>query len=246
MKKLEVCCGDIESVYSALRGGADRIELCTGLESGGLTPSLPMIREAVRVLPGKVNVLIRPRSGDFLYSEAEKKLILEEIALAVEAGATGIVCGGLTEDGMPDMEFLTRMINCAGDASFTFHRAFDMVRNPEEALELIAGAGADRILTSGCAVSALEGVEMLRNLQDISNGRVIILAGAGVGPSNVRELISRTGVGEVHASCKERIGSGMIFRNESVSMGLPGEDEFSRFTTSEVKVRELAGIVHSL
>ncbi len=246
MKLLEVCCADIESVLAAKAGGADRIELCSGLECGGLTPSIGLVRKALELIPGKVNVLIRPRSGDFLYTPEELELIEEDIRAVSEAGAAGIVFGALTSDGELDMEVMRRMIAVSRPASFTLHRAFDVVKHPLESLERALDLGVDRILTSGGANSAVNGIATLRQLVKNADGRLKILAGAGVSAKNVEEIIRSTGVDEVHASCKHNIPSEMTFRNSAVSMGTPGTDEYLRPGTSSVLVKQLATIVHSL
>lgn len=244
MKLLEVCCGDIESVVAARDGGADRIELCSGLECGGLTPSIGLIRETVRLMPGRVNVLIRPRGGDFLYSEVELNIIEDDIRAAVEAGATGIVFGALTPEGDLDVSVMERMINAARPASFTLHRAFDVLRDPFESLEVASRLGVDRILTSGCAPDAVRGFDTLKTLVERADGQLEILAGSGVNPDNAALIIEKTGVNELHASCKTSVPSRMVFRRETVSMGTPGSDEYSRPSTSEDIVRKLSSIIH--
>ena len=245
MKILEVCCADIESVRAAKAGGADRIELCSGLECGGLTPSLGLIRKAIEIMPGAVNVLIRPRSGDFLYSPAELDVIEEDIRVATAAGATGIVFGALTPSGDLDTAVLGRMIAISRPASFTLHRAFDVVRDPLSALDQAIALGVDRILTSGCCPDALSGAEMLSRLHARAGGRLKILAGAGINSNNVCRILELGRADEIHASCKTSINSGMDFRNPSVSMGTPSSDEYARSGTSEVFVRELSNLIHN-
>lgn len=229
---LEVCCADIESVKAAKEGGADRIELCSALESGGLTPSIALIRQAVTEFSGPVNVLIRPRSGDFLYTDAELNIIEEDIISARKTGASGIVFGALTPDGSIDVEVMKRMIKTARPCSFTLHRAFDMVKDPLKALENAVELGVDRILTSGCAPSAIEGIDTLKVLNKKADGRVIILAGAGVSAKNASMILESTGGTELHASCKTSISSKMVSRRDDISMGLPDSDEFCYLGTS--------------
>ena len=153
---LEVCCGDIQSIYAAKTGGAHRIELCSALSEGGVTPSAGLIREAVSSGIPAVHILIRPRGGDFLYSEDEIRLMETDIRCAVSSGVDGVVIGALTSDGDIDMTTCRRLIETAGDCSVTFHRAFDLCRNPQKALEDIISLGCDRILTSGLARSAVK------------------------------------------------------------------------------------------
>ncbi|WP_435052599.1 copper homeostasis protein CutC, partial [Paramuribaculum intestinale] len=151
---LEVCAGDIESVYAASRGGAQRVELCSALADGGITPSTGFIRQAVRVPGMKVHVLIRPRGGDFLYTPEEVASMTDDIVAAREAGAHGVVIGALTPDGDIDMDACRHMMEAAAGMNVTFHRAFDLCRDPFEALDDIIALGCNRLLTSGQAASA--------------------------------------------------------------------------------------------
>ncbi len=237
--KLEVCCGDLRSVISASEGGADRIELCSSLETGGVTPSIGVIKRAVQLFQGPVNVLIRPRGGDFLYNDEERAVMAEDVKAAVEAGAAGIVIGGLREDGTIDMDLLRLMIDNSRGVPVTFHRAFDMCRNPRESLEAVIAAGCARVLTSGQGASASEGAGCLRELVTQSNGRIVILAGGGVNSGNVTDLVRLTGVQEVHASAKKLVMSEMMFRRDGVSMGSPDSDEYSVLTTDADEVRKI-------
>lgn len=213
---LEVCCGNIASVRAAVEGGAQRIELCRDLELDGLTPSREMVREAVSIChPAgtRVHVLIRSREGDFVYNQTEVDQMSSDIRMAKEEGADGIVIGALTRDGDIDTNAckqwigkpLSPTLSPKGErvtVCFTFHRAFDVCRNPLEALETIIQLGCNRILTSGQAPSALEGVELLKQLVEKADGRITILAGAGVSPDNAREIIAMTGVTEIHGSLR--------------------------------------------
>lgn len=228
---LEICAADIDSVYAAAKGGADRVELCCALGEGGLTPSAGMIEEALAIDCIKINVLIRPRSGDFLYSEAELRTMLRDITICRELGVNGVVFGALTKEGDVDTEACRRMAEAAGNLNKTFHRAFDMCRDPRQALRDIIELGFDRILTSGQAATAMEGADLIRRLQEEYPELTFIAAG-GVTPDNASEIVARTGVREIHASAKATIGSSMIHRHAGVSMGNPDIDEFSRNTTS--------------
>ena len=228
---LEVCAADIDSVYAAAKGGADRIELCCALSEGGLTPSAGMIKEALAVPGIKVNVLIRPRSGDFLYSEAEIRTMTRDIALCREMGVNGVVFGALTSDGNVDSAVCSRLAETAGSLHKTFHRAFDMCRNPRQAVRDIIRLGCDRILTSGQAQSASEGIRLIAELQAEFPGITFIAAG-GITPANAADIVARSGVREIPASAKTTIGSAMTYRHSGVSMGIPGADEYARTTTS--------------
>ncbi len=240
---LEICAADIGSVSAAAAGGADRIELCCALSEGGLTPSIGMITEALKVPGIKVNVLIRPRSGDFIYSESEFLTMLSDIDTCLKLGVNGVVLGALTPDGSIDVENCRRMIKVSEGLHRTFHRAFDMCRNPQDAAKQIINLGFDHILTSGQAQAALAGADLIHNLVKDFSGISFIAAG-GINHDNVKQIMDLTGADEIHASAKTTIKSTMTYRNDNVCMGTPGVDEYSRATTSEDIVREIANIVH--
>lgn len=229
MALLEVCCGNPESVTAAVLGGARRIELCADLEVDGLTPPTAWIRDAKLRYPAlRVHVLIRPRAGDFVYSQAEAEMMASQIEEALEAGADGIVIGALTPEGDVDLPMMERLVSlvesyhladellrsdlchAANDSHFfpgparrvsiTFHRAFDRCRRPFEALEQIIGLGCDRILTSGKEATAETGAAMLRELRRRARRRIGILPGGGVTPGNAARILAATGCTEIHAS----------------------------------------------
>ena len=227
---LEVCAADIESVIAAAEGGADRVELCCALSEGGLTPSIGMIEEALKIPGIKVNVLIRPRSGDFVYSEPEIRVMTRDIEVCRELGVNGVVFGALTPAGDIDPEACRRMAEASGELHKTFHRAFDMCRDPHKAVPDIISLGCDRILTSGQAGNALDGSQLIGKLQK-EFPEIIFIAAGGISPDNVSDIIRYTGVSEIHASAKTIVGSTMTYRNPGVSMGKPDADEYSRQTT---------------
>lgn len=229
---LEICAADIDSAYAAVKGGADRIELCCALSEGGLTPSLGMTDEALLLKDIPVNVLIRPRACDFLYSDSELMTMVRDIVLCKTCGANGVVFGILTPEGDVDNTACRFLVNMAGDLNKTFHRAFDMCRDPRKAVRDIIDLGFDRILTSGQAATALEGAELIRRLQQ-EFPEITFIAAGGVTPDNAAEIVARTGVHEIHASAKTIVRSKMAYRNPAVSMGAPEADEFSRTTTSD-------------
>ena len=199
--KLEVCCGDMQSVLAAKEGGADRIELCQALEVDGLTPSAEMMAEAIGLgIP--VQVLIRPKEGDFVYDEAEVETMLKEIRLAKRLGANGVVIGALKSDGSIDEETIRRLVSEATGLSITFHRAFDVCSQPAEALEQIVSLGCHRLLTSGQAPSAEQGIPLIKRLVEQSGGRLIIMPGAGVNQENARRILFETGAHEIHGSLR--------------------------------------------
>lgn len=210
--KLEVCASDINSVIAAKRAGADRVELCSALEVGGLTPSYGLIEEAVRT-GIKVNVLIRPRGGDFVYNEEEVRIMLSDIEMAVRLGVNAVVIGALKEDGSIDIPVCQRLMRAASNVEVTFHRAFDRCADWRKSLEKIIELGCNRVLTSGQKSTAIEGAETLNEIVRAASSRIIILAGSGVTSENVSELVRRTGVTEVHASAKRLVG-GHIESNE--------------------------------
>ena len=240
---LEICAGSLRSAIAAYEGGADRIELCSALEAGGLTPSIGMVKEAVKLKPMKVQVLVRPRSGDFLYSEAEKREMLADVRAIREAGADGVVIGALTADGDVDAPFIKLLKEEAGEMSVTFHRAYDMLRSPEDALEILITLGCDRILTSGQCATAEEGVSRIAALMRQAKGRIALMPGGGITSANVLEILRNTGFSEVHSSARTAYMSQMRYKNALVNMGKEGVDEYILMETSAEKVSELKKIV---
>lgn len=200
--RLEVCCADLESVRAAVEGGAHRIELCQALGLDGLTPSAGMIESAVDMgIP--VQVLIRPREGNFVYSKDEVSCMQRDIRQARKLGAAGVVIGALKPDGSIDEETISSLVCEAEDLSITFHRAFDVCARPVEALEQIISLGCHRLLTSGQAPTAEQGIPLLKKLVEQSAGRIIIMPGAGVNPQNARRILSETGACEIHGSLRK-------------------------------------------
>ena len=199
MAILEICCGNIESVHAAVKGGARRVELCSALELDGLTPSWDSLRKARALYPSiKIHVLIRPRSGGFCYTASELSGIKADILTALQLGADGIVAGCLTPEGDVDIPAMRELMTVARNV--TFHRAFDVCRDPHRALEEIVGLGCARLLTSGQARTAEEGVGLIQSLQEQAGGRIIIMPGCGVTPLNARHILESTGCTEIHAS----------------------------------------------
>lgn len=201
MRKLEVCCGDLQSVRAAIEGGAHRVELCEALELDGLTPSEAMMESAIGMgIP--VQVLIRVREGDFVYNKDEICKMRNDIRLARKLGAAGVVIGALMPDGSIDEEAIRCMMDEAEGLSVTFHRAFDVCRKPEEALEKIISIGCHRLLTSGQATTAEQGIPMLKKLVEQADDRIIIMPGAGVNPQNASRILEETGALEIHGSLR--------------------------------------------
>jgi copper homeostasis protein len=196
---LEICVDDAAGVDAAMAGGADRIELCSALELGGLTPSAALLDHALRA-GCPIHMMIRPRAGSFVYSEDDVTLMVEEIGAAIARGAAGVVVGALRSDGKLDREALGRFRDAAFDAAIVLHRAIDLVPDPVAAVEEAVALGYDKILSSGGALSAVEGLTTLAAMVAAAGERISIIAGAGVRPDNVARIIAATGVREVHGS----------------------------------------------
>ncbi|MBR0263595.1 MAG: copper homeostasis protein CutC [Prevotella sp.] len=216
MKRLlEVCTGSLQSVMAAVEGGAERIELCSALSLDGLTPSLGLLKTIRSMYPTlKIHVLIRPREGDFVYSEEEVRIMEEDIKASLPY-ADGIVIGALDAEGNIDIETTRRLVAASEGKPVTFHRAFDVCRDPSAALEQIISLGCQRILTSGQQPKAEQGVSLLKALQQQAGDRLIIMPGGGVNTENARLIIDQTGCREIHGSCSA--GSG-ITSAEAVSI----------------------------
>ena len=243
---LEACVDSHASAMAAARGGADRLELCANLAIGGTTPSVPLFRQVRRDCDVKVNVLIRPRFGDFLYDGAELEEMAEEIKAFQELGANGVVIGVLTPEGELDDDAMGRLMDCAGDLDVTLHRAFDMTRDPFAALESAVRLGCRTVLTSGQERDAAAGKELLRQLLDRAAGRLDIMAGCGVRKENIQLIHDHTGINVFHATARKTLDSGMVYRKETVSMGLPSLSEYELWRTDEEEFSACARIVHGL
>lgn len=243
---IEVCANSAASCVTAEQGGAARVELCAGIPEGGTTPSYGEMVTARRAIGIQMNVIIRPRGGDFLYTPAEMQAMLLDIEAAKAAGADGVVFGCLRADGTIDIERNRQLKEAAGNLSTTFHRAFDVCRDPFTALEEIIALGFDRILTSGQEASAPQGTALLAELVRRADGRIIIMPGCGVNEHNVAELARATGAQEFHMSARHRVESGMVYRNERVSMGgTVTVEEFARDLTDPQRVaRSIEALRH--
>jgi copper homeostasis protein len=206
---LEIAANSVASALAAQEGGAGRVELCTALELGGLTPShaqIVLARERLRI---PLYVLIRPRAGDFLYSDPECETMQRDVETCVSLGCDGVVLGVLDANGNVDMPRCRALINAAGALGTTFHRAFDLSRDPARALEDIIALGCERVLTSGAQPSAVEGAALIRSLVAQANGRLAVMPGAGITAHNIAALAAATGAQEFHASAKRQLPSGM-------------------------------------
>lgn len=197
---LECCCSDSGEAIEAQAGGAGRIELCEDLSCGGVTPSEENIKDTLRSVRIPVNVLVRPRGGDFVYSEDEILQTIESIKMCVRLGVNGVVIGALRKDGAVDMDTMRRFLEAAKGVEITFHRAFDECSDPLRALEDIISLGCDRLLTAGHAANVTDGQKTLAILREKAAGRIIILAGSGVRPGNIASIEASTGIREFHSS----------------------------------------------
>ena len=207
MYRFEICANSVASCIAAQEGGADRVELCAGIPEGGTTPSYGMIRSARASINIGLNVIIRPRGGDFLYSEEEIQEMIYDIHAAKELGADGLVFGCLTPEGEVDIPVMRRLMEAAGRTPVTFHRAFDHTRDPFKALEDIISLGCVRILTSGCQPTAYEGAPVIARLIIAADDRIIIMPGCGITEYNIREISGMTNAKEYHFSAREAVES---------------------------------------
>jgi copper homeostasis protein len=197
---LEVCVDGVEGLQAAVEGGAGRIELCSALELGGLTPS-PGLMKIAAGAPIPVYAMIRPHAGPFVFGKADEEAMLADVDAARAAGLAGVVIGANRPDGTLDMPLLRRLKAHAAGLGSTLHRAFDLVPDPEEALEQAVELGCERILTSGCAPKAQDGLETLTRISARAAGRISIMPGSGIRPANVGAILQATGAHEVHGSC---------------------------------------------
>jgi copper homeostasis protein len=236
---IEVCATSVASALAAQTGGAARVELCSALVEGGITPSAAAIELARERLQIGLHVLIRPRAGDFCYDDTELAVMKRDIAFCQRAGADGIVIGGLRPDGSVDVERTRELIAAARPMSVTFHRAFDMIADAFCALDDVLTLGAERLLTSGQRGSAMEGKELIAELVRRAGDRLIVMPGAGVNERNVRELIATTGAREFHLSGQKKVASQMVYRNPRVFMGVPGLPEYEIGVTDAEKIRRV-------
>lgn len=244
--QIEVCAASIESALAAEKGGADRIELCSALSEGGLTPSAGMIKYACENLNIPVFVLIRPRSGDFLYSNDEFETIKEDILATKAYGAKGIVVGILNADGSIDYLRMKMLMEFAKPMEVTFHRAFDMAKDPFIALEEIIKLGCQRILTSGQAVTALQGAELLGQLVKKAENRIKIMPGSGIKPGNLTQIAKTSGAREFHFSASAELQSQMIYKNIDAAMVKETGQEFTIIQTDSGIVAEMRKLADQL
>jgi len=244
--QLEICANSIESAIAAEQGGADRIELCTNLAEGGTTPSYGQIKWCIENLKLEVWPLIRPRGGDFLYTDAEFECILNDISFCKQIGCHGIVTGILNEEGKVDQVRCQKVIEAASPMPVAFHRAFDMSKNLEDSLEVIVNLGFVRILTSGGKANAEIGASEIAKLVLQAKDCIEIMPGAGINNNNLTEIAKITGAKCFHTTAKDKFSSKMIFQNKIGKMGDKNADEFSCDQTDLNKVKILKEILNTL
>jgi copper homeostasis protein len=236
----EICVDSIAGVRAARAAGADRVELCAGLLEGGITPSRGMIGQARKITNIGLNVMIRPRAGDFLFDDDEFETMRSDIVTAKDERANGVVIGLLTAAGEVDAARTRELIALARPLSITFHRAFDMTPEPFRALETLIGLGVDRVLTSGQEASVLEGLPLIVELMNRAGSRIVVMPGGGITARNVERIVAAAKPREIHFAALEPIASGMRFRRPHVFMG--GElrpPEYDRLDTSAAAVRSV-------
>lgn len=242
---LECCVDSVESAINAAKGGASRLELCSNLVIGGTTPDVALVKEIRKYTDIRIHALIRPRFGDFCYTEHEMEIMKSQIRALKEAGVQGVVIGVLDVDGNLDTSKMKELLQEIDGLSVTLHRAFDMCRDPYQALEESIVLGIHTILTSGQKQSAWEGRELLAELVQKAEGRIDIMAGAGIGASVIEKLIPVTKGTSYHMSGKVTLDSPMKYRKQDVSMGLPSLSEYEIWQTSEDIVRDAVEVLHS-
>ncbi|BBR59365.1 MULTISPECIES: copper homeostasis protein CutC [unclassified Klebsiella] len=242
MALLEICCYSTECAVIAQQNGADRIELCAAPLEGGLTPSYGVLRATRQRVTIPVHPIIRPRGGDFCYTDGEFAAMLEDVRQIRSLGYPGFVIGVLNPEGQVDVPRMRQIMVAAGPLAVTFHRAFDMCANPLQAADVLADLGVSRVLTSGQQPSAEKGISLIRELI-AREGTPTVMAGAGVRASNL-SLFLEAGVKEVHSSAGQWLPSEMRYRNPGLSMSTdPDADEYSRYAVDGAAVAAMSAIV---
>jgi copper homeostasis protein len=234
----------VESAINAQIAGADRVELCDNMLEGGTTPSYGTILSAIENLALGLHIIIRPRGGDFLYTDQEYDIMRRDIELCGEYGADGVVIGILRSDGTIDIERTAKLIELASPMSVTFHRAFDMCTDPIQGLNDIISTGASRVLTSGQKDKVPEGSELIRKLVKQAGSKIIIMPGSGLDETNIAEMARITGASEFHLTGRKVIDSDMTFRRDGIPMGgVPGIPEFSRKVADPQRIKKIIKIL---
>lgn len=243
---LEACVDSVESALAAARGGATRLELCSNLIIGGTTPSPWLFKEIREKIDIRIHALIRPRFGDFCYTDSEFSIIRHAVEDFGKMGAEGVVIGILKPDGTMNMEQMKELMYAAGDMSVTLHRAFDVCADPFETMEQAIELGIDTILTSGQENVCLKGAGLLKELVERSQGRITIQVGSGVNAGVIREIYPLTHAHAYHMSGKVTLDSEMKYRKQNVNMGLPTLSEYEIWRTEEAYIREAKKVLEEL
>lgn len=243
---VEICVDSVASAMAAERGGARRIELCSDLLEGGITPSTGMIELVRGKVAVAIQVMIRPRGGDFCYDADEFEIMRRDIAVAKSLGADGVVFGVLDADGKVDIERSRRLVELTRPLDVTFHRAFDMSADLFRSLEDVCDTGANRILTSGGQPTAPQGLEVIAQLVKAAKGRIAIMPGGGIKAENARRMVTESGVRGIHAGLGSSVAGPMRFCNPQLSMGKATEREYQRTVVLEENVRSLCQAVNLL
>lgn len=241
---IEICLESVESVIAAEKGGADRVELCSDLFEGGLTPTIGTVKTALKKSNIKINVMIRPRGGDFCYSDEEFEVMLEDVRALKDTGINGIVFGILTPEGDVDIVRSKELIELARPLPVTFHRAFDMTRDPYKSLEDLINLGVDRVLTSGQEATVPEGADLLEELVKIAGDRIIVMPGCGITERNFPKLQEKIKAKEYHIYLPKEISSKMVYHPGHIYMGgLLRQSEFTITHTSSQRVNDVMGLL---
>ena len=236
---IEVCVDSVASAVAAERGGAGRVELCSSLIEGGVTPSAGQIEAVRNKISIGLQVIIRPRGGDFCYTDDELDVMRRDILAAKNSRAGGVVLGVLDPDGNVNVACTRELVDLARPLNVTFHRAFDMSADLSRSLEDVCATGADRLLTSGGEQTCLQGVEAIARLVKAARGRITIMAGGGIRDNDAAFIIERSGVSEIHVGLRSPVPSPMLHRNPRVSMGKASGREYQRMQVLEENVRKL-------
>jgi copper homeostasis protein len=237
--RIEVCVDSVASAVAAERGGAARVELCSDLLEGGITPSAGLIATARSTISIDLHPIIRPRPGDFCYSGQEMEIMRRDIEMAKELGADGVVLGILDPQGNVDVERTRELVELARPLSVTFHRAFDMSSDLLRSLDHVCQTGADRILTSGGEQTCLEGMSVIASLVKSARGRILVMAGGGIGHKDAPSIVQHTGVKEIHVGLSSSVAGPMLYRNPRVTISRAKGREYDRVQVLEEDVRTL-------
>ena len=245
--EIEVCANSLDSVIASDNAGADRVELCDNILEGGTTPSAGLIYSAKLNSSIKIFTIIRPRGGDFLYTDYEMQIMLKDIETAVELGSDGIVIGCLTADGKVDYEKCARLREAAKNLPVTFHRAFDMTADAFQSVDIIKKLGITRILTSGQRNKAEEGIDLISEIVSYAGNEIKIMVGSGVTEDNILHIAKATNAKSFHVSLRENVESGMSFRRSKIGMSTADPmTEFTRLVTSQTRLSNLIRILEKI